>query len=166
MLLLRRLQIPPHLARDVYSNEVYASLATTLDPWLMEYGVTRLSRLFDCLEDMHAIMLHLAAYSGRVDVVEVAIRVRGVSTAMTMLMIDLAAWNNQRLVLDFFQQHPHAIGWTCSSFALVAAARNGHTDIIVQFLHDQFPSVPSTEDAMDMAAEGGHFNMVEFLHVH
>ncbi|RHY16638.1 hypothetical protein DYB25_001002 [Aphanomyces astaci] len=111
------------------------------------------------------MLLH-GAYSGRVDVVEVAIRVRGVSTAMTMLMIDLAAWNNQRLVLDFFQQHPHAIGWTCSSFALVAADRSGPADIIVQFLHDQFPSVPSIEDAVDMAAEGGHFNMVEFLHVH
>ncbi|RHY16637.1 hypothetical protein DYB25_001009 [Aphanomyces astaci] len=165
MLPLRYLQIPPHLTRDVYPREAYAGLATALNPWLVEHGLTRLPRLFACLEDIHAIMLLHGAYMGRVDVVEVALNVCGVSPAMTMLMIDLASWNNQRLILDFFQQHPHATGWKCSSFALVAAARNGHTDI-VQFLHGQFPSVPSTEDAMDMAAEGGHLEIVKFLHAH
>ncbi|ETV72905.1 hypothetical protein H257_12240 [Aphanomyces astaci] len=86
--------------RDMFLLEGYAGLATALNPCLIEHGLTRLPRLFDCLEDLHAIMLLHGAYSGRVDVVEVAIRVRGVSTAMTMLMIDLAAWNNQRLVLS------------------------------------------------------------------
>ncbi|ETV73883.1 hypothetical protein H257_11540 [Aphanomyces astaci] len=55
-------------ASHTYPHDVYAALAATLDAWLAEFELTRL--LFDSLEDMHAILLLHAAYSGCVDVVD------------------------------------------------------------------------------------------------
>ncbi|EQC38062.1 hypothetical protein SDRG_04492 [Saprolegnia diclina VS20] len=80
--------------------------------------------------------------------------------AITINVMDYVAATGQFLALLFL----HARGYTCSVWAMNAAAEHGHI-AIVRFLHDHRHE-GCTVHAMDAAAKHGHLDVLEFLHYH
>ncbi|KAJ1342656.1 hypothetical protein BSLG_002754 [Batrachochytrium salamandrivorans] len=62
------------------------------------------------------------------------------------------------------QHRPWTTRWGCTQWAMIAAAKNGHLDI-VKFLHAN-RTEGCTSKAMDCAARHGHLEVVQFLHTH
>ncbi|OQR94043.1 hypothetical protein ACHHYP_01897 [Achlya hypogyna] len=102
-----------------------------------------------CLAEAMPVDLHLLQ--------QVHTRLPG---AITRDVFDYLAASGQLLAIIFLHTHHY----TCSKWALNAAAEAGHLGV-VRFLHDHRSEGCSTH-AMDYAARNGHLDVVEFLHRH
>ncbi|CAK4200159.1 unnamed protein product [Aphanomyces euteiches] len=154
---------------DIFDPRSLADAATLLASWINTRGFPRLLPLIRCLPRMQDV----AVWMNRIDLAEF-LHQQGVVASSSYPLYHLAAYRGHVAVFEWLRSPPRRRNSSCFGHcssrrpsghdAMDHAAQGGHLDV-VQFLHEH-RTEGCTEYAMDAAAERGHLEVVRWLHEH
>ncbi|KYQ88305.1 hypothetical protein DLAC_11000 [Tieghemostelium lacteum] len=105
-------------------------------------------------------ILDQACFAGNIEILEFIYSKSLSKCYFTNHAIDMAAKNGKMNVIRFLVEQ--FIGMKCI-YALVYACKGGYYDIVV-YLCENFPKIKHHAKAMDLAAQGGHLEILKYLY--
>ncbi|ETV66472.1 hypothetical protein H257_17058 [Aphanomyces astaci] len=137
------------------------ALAAALGPWLNAWGLSRLPKLFACLPHMQRVVMLVAIWNNRLDVVQYLHKTVGLEWFQGDKLLDVAARCNHLGMVLYL--HEHGCGG-CTADAMDAAAGNGNL-AIVRYLH-QHRGEGGTKHGCFESAKNGHLDVLTYLNQH
>ncbi|RHY34183.1 hypothetical protein DYB32_001079 [Aphanomyces invadans] len=184
MRVLKGLQVPRFDSHDLLAAWMHVD--AVLAPWLALHKMSRLKLLFSCLPHLkHVVAIH-AAITGNVPLLKHLHSQLNVLMVTPYYVVDFAAWSGHFDALVFLLSirhrgmSAHALSQAArhgyvqivqfllrhlhsrSPTAVVAAASNGHLNIVELLCPDYQDTID--DEAMDVAAAGGHLDVVKWLY--
>ncbi|KAH9103964.1 hypothetical protein AeMF1_019831 [Aphanomyces euteiches] len=134
-----------------------ATIDGALQPWLKEFGVRRLSRLFKYNASMLDVALLHSVSIGNTQLASYILKTYnpGVDS-----LVDIVACQNQESMLHFLTDYYPQV--SCSTNAMDWAASRGHVNVL-DYLH-RIRNAAHTEKALRWAAYHGHLEVIQFFH--
>ncbi|OQS06044.1 hypothetical protein THRCLA_20455 [Thraustotheca clavata] len=123
-----------------------------------------LLRLLDCRPQLRSHVALYSVISGDAALLKKVLQLPCEQTGLhlnNIPMVDVAATSEHVCILELLFQ----LNYSAGPLAFDMAAGHGHLAAI-EFLHENYPTIRVTEEAMDMAAANGHLEVVKFLHFH